>query len=138
MSSEKPATTPAPTSSVPPDPSMASLFDIVHVPCFRESQLTSLWVGAAWGGFHYLRNRNSVKAANVAVYAWAAMSAFSWSLCRWRYRERREKIRDAVKAMNSTENKKLVVVQNLPGDDLVETVTKQQNDRKTQQQGSSS
>ncbi|KAF0852821.1 mitochondrial CIV assembly protein Cox20 [Andalucia godoyi] len=102
-------------------PSFLNLMNLVRVPCFRQAMLGGIWVGAAWGGFSYLRNRNIMQACNTAVFAWAGMSGLSWVICRVGYREKRDKLRHAVEEMNSSPGK-MVVVQNLPGDDLVEAV----------------
>lgn len=105
---------------------------LLHTPCFRSAMLSGLFVGAMFGGFSYMKYPNHLRAGSHAVWAWAAASSFSWVACRYQHEKRLERVRKTFEEFNSKAaadpRKKIVVMQNLPGDDLQESI---QDARKT-------
>eukprot|EP00182_Erythrolobus_australicus_P002336 CAMPEP_0185829118 /NCGR_PEP_ID=MMETSP1353-20130828/55_1 /TAXON_ID=1077150 /ORGANISM="Erythrolobus australicus, Strain CCMP3124" /LENGTH=140 /DNA_ID=CAMNT_0028526869 /DNA_START=34 /DNA_END=456 /DNA_ORIENTATION=- len=71
------------------------LFDIVRVPCFRDSLLFGIPAGLVLGALRFYRLSDATRATDLAIKGIAAFSMTSWIVCRYEYRERRRKIRTA-------------------------------------------
>ena len=55
-----------------------ALFDLTKVPCFRQSTLAGLGMGAGAGVIRFASERRPMAAANFGVKVWAAVKVRVW------------------------------------------------------------
>ena len=84
-----------------------ALFDLTKVPCFRQSTLAGLGMGAGAGVIRFASERRPMAAANFGVKVWAAVTLGAWGICRYQYYNKREVLARSFSEANKARDARL-------------------------------